>query len=263
MKKKTTRANQPTYQAPAVQRAFLVLRTLADSDRPLKLSEISERLGCSKSTTHGLVHALVRENAISKEANGRGYFMGPVMADLAFSGWNYFQINQLAKPIINSVRDQIRETVFLGAWLGNRVLITLTAESADALKISASPGTTIPLFAGAVGKVFMALKKDEMVKNLMQEHGLPHYTPRSITEPVTYLSEIELVRNQGYALDDEEYLTGVRAIAVPLQNHKGPSMAMWVVGMTASMDNDKITRIVEIAKQAAKTLGNTLENNQY
>jgi DNA-binding IclR family transcriptional regulator len=260
MSKKTTRTNQPAYQAPAVQRAFHVLRTLADSDRPLKLSEISQRLGCSKSTTHGLVHALLRENAISKEVNGRGYFMGPAITDLAFSGWNYFRINQLAKPIINSVRDQSHETVFLGAWLGNRVLIMLTSESGEALKISATPGTTIPLFAGAVGKVFMGLKDDDLVTSLIQKQGLPHYTPRSITDPATYLSEIELVRQQGYALDDEEYLTGVRAIAVALQNNLGPPMAVWVVGMTSNINDNNIKQIVTITMEAAESLRSTIEN---
>lgn len=260
MTKKTTSNNQPGYQAPAVERAFNVLKTLADSDRPLRLSEISDRLGCSKSTTHGLIHALVRENAISQEANGKGYLIGPAVIELAFSGWNYFRINQLAKPIIDAIRDQVQETVFLGAWLGNRVLITLTAESSETLKISANPGTTIPLFAGAVGKVFMALKNDDRVKNLIQEYGLPHDTPRSITDPATYLSEIDQVRKRGYALDNEEYLTGVRAIAVALNNQKGPSMAVWVVGMTGSMDNDKIIQIVNTTQQAANSLRTTLEN---
>ena len=259
MRKKTVPANQPTYQAPAVARAFTILRTLAASDRPMRLSEISAGLGCSQSTTHGLVHALVRENAVCKSANGRGYLLGSAIVDLAFSEWNYFKINQLARPIVDSVRDRIGETVFLGAWLGNRVLITLTAESAEALKISASPGTTIPLFAGAVGKVFMALKKDDMVKNLIREQGLPRYTPRSISDPAAYLSGIEQTRKQGYALDDEEYITGVRAIAVALQNHTGPSMAVWVVGMTGSLEEDKIIRAVAITKQAADILKETVE----
>ena len=260
MTEKKSSRNHPGYQAPAVERAFNILRTLADSERPLRLSEISERLGCSKSTTHGLVHALARENAVTRSASGRGYLLGPALVDLAFSSWNYFKINRLAKPILESVRDQAGETVFLGAWLGNRVLITLTAESSEALKISADPGTTIPLFAGAVGKVFMAFKNDEIVKNLIEEQGLPHYTPRSITDPTTYISEIGRVRQQGYALDDEEYLTGVRAVAVALQNQQGPSMAMWVVGMTGNLDHSKITRIVEVTKKAATILKKTVES---
>jgi DNA-binding IclR family transcriptional regulator len=149
----------------------------------------------------------------------------------------------------------------LGAWLGNRVLITLTAESAEALKISANPGTTIPLFAGAVGKVFMALEKDDKVNSLLQDQGLPHFTPKSITDLSNYLSEIQSVRRQGYALDNEEYLTGVRAIAVALKNLKGPSMAIWVVGMVGSMNNAKIKLIVDITKQAANTLKKTVEGD--
>ena len=77
----------------------------------MRLSEISERLGCSKSTTHGLVHALVREKALRKLDNGSGYFIGSALADLAFSDWNYFRINRAARPIINALRDASGETV--------------------------------------------------------------------------------------------------------------------------------------------------------
>ena len=245
---------QSKYKAPAVHRAFTLLRILVESDRPLRLSEISKRLGCSKSTTHGLIHALVRENALRKETNGPGYFIGPALADLVFSDWNYFKINQTAKPIIDSLRDATGETVFLGAKLGNRVLIVLTAESSKALKISANPGTTIPLFAGAVGKVFMALKNDSQAGSLLRMHGLPEYTPNSITDMEAYLMEIRKVRNQGYAVDIEEYITGVCAVAVALENHRGPAMAIWVVGMNGNMASGKITQLVDQTSHAAASL---------
>jgi DNA-binding IclR family transcriptional regulator len=260
MKKKTT-VTKPAYQAPAVHKAFTLLRILADSDRPLRLSEISERLGCSKSTTHGLVHALARENALRKETKGNGYFVGPALADLVFSDWNYFKINRVAKSIIDSVRDATGETVFLGAKLGNRVLIMLTAESSEALKISANPGTTIPLLAGAVGKVFMALKSDRQVSSLLQAHGLPNYTPNSIADVENYLLEIGKVRNQGYAIDMEEYILGVCAVAVALRNQRGPSMAVWVVGMNGNMASDKIRQVVDLTSHAAESLGVTVEGN--
>jgi DNA-binding IclR family transcriptional regulator len=251
--------NQSAYKAPAVHRAFSLLRILADSDHPLRLSEISERLGCSKSTTHGLVHALARENALRKESKGPRYYIGPSLADLVFSDWNYFKINQAAKPIIDSIWDATNETVFLGARLGNRVLIMLTAESSNALKISADPGTTIPLFAGAVGKVFMALKSDDQVSDLLHVHGLPKYTPNTITNKEDYLSEIKKVRRLGYALDIEEYITGVCAVAVALGNYRGPSMAVWVVGMNGNMASDKIQQVVDFTSQAAASLNAAVE----
>lgn len=259
MEETPTDTTQSKYKAPAVHRAFTLLRILADSDRPLRLSEVSKRLGCSKSTTHGLIHALTRENALRKETNGSGYFVGPALADLVFSDWNYFKINQTAKPIIDSVRDATGETVFLGARLGHRVLIVLTAESSNALKISANPGTTIPFLAGAVGKVFMALMRDSQIRDLLRLHDLPKYTSNSITDVENYLLEIRKVRKQGYALDIEEYITGVRAVAVALQNHRGPSMAVWVVGMNGNMASDKLKRVVALTSRAAESLSAAVE----
>ena len=254
-----TDTTQSSYKAPAVHRAFKLLRILTDSDRPLRLSEISERLGCSKSTTHGLVHALVREKALRKLDNGSGYFIGSTLADLVFTDWNYFRINQAARPIIKALRDASQETVFLGAELGKRVLIMLASESGEAIKISARPGTTIPLFAGAVGKVFMACRDEDKVRQLLEGQDLPQYTKNSITNIQTYMTEIATVRQQGYAIDDEEYIKGVRALAVALQNKRGPSMAVWVVGMASSMTFDRIHRIIDLTFKAADSLRAALE----
>ena len=247
------------YKAPAVHRAFKLLRILAQAGSPLRLSDISKQLGCSKSTTHGLVHALLKESVLKKEKGGRGYVFGPAMAELALSGWNYFKIIQQARPVIDALRDETGETVFLGAELGDRVLIMLTAESGKALKISASPGTTIPLMAGAVGKVFMAHKSVDTLRRQLAAQGLPHYTKRSIVDANDYLKEITHVREQGYALDDEEYITGVRAVAVALDNQCGPSMAVWVVGMSGSMVSANMGAIVDHTAKAAVILRAAIE----
>lgn len=260
MDENLTTTPSSAYKAPAVHRAFNLLRILAHSGSPLRLSEISKQLGCSKSTTHGLVHALVREGALRKLDNGGGYYIGTTLADLVFSDWNYFKINQAARPIINALRDASEETVFLGAELGNRVLIMLTSESGEAIKISARPGTTIPLFAGAVGKVFMACREEDKVRQLLKISGMPKYTKKTIASVQAYLSEIAKVRHQGYAIDDEEYIKGVRALAVALQNQRGPSMAVWVVGMASSMALNKIERIIKHTRKAADSLRAAVED---
>ncbi len=138
--------------------------------------------------------------------------------------------------------------------------IMMTAESEEPLKISANPGTTIPLLAGAVGKVFMALKDSDQLKKYLHEYGLPEYTPNSITDEEAYHAEIEQVRKQGYAVDDEEYITGIRAVTVALQNQRGPSMAVWVVGMTGTMESKKITRVIDVTTCAAESLRAAVED---
>jgi DNA-binding IclR family transcriptional regulator len=254
MSTKVQNNNSAGYQAPAVHKAFQLLRTVAESKELLGLTELALRLGYSKSTTHGLVHALIREGALVQDPDGRKLFIGSAVANLAFASWNYLKLTDAAQPIINRVRDQIKETVFLGALINRRIMIIAAAEADEPLKISASAGTSMPIFSGAVGKVFLAKEPTEKVMALIGERGLPRYTSRSIVDEKAYLNELDLVRDRGYALDDEEYLSGVRAVAVALNNLIGPPMAAWVVGLTSTMGLQKIPKAVDVTIASAIAL---------
>jgi DNA-binding IclR family transcriptional regulator len=261
MATKKSTSNPSGYQAPAVHKAFQLLRMLSESQRHLGLTELANQLGYSKSSTHGLVHALLREGVLVQEFNGRKLFIGPTIMDLAFSTWNPLKMTEYGQPTINDIRNRIRETVFLGVLLRKRVLIMATAEADEPLKISASPGTSIPVFAGAAAKIFMAGKSDEEITSLIGEKGLPRYTSRSITSEKEYLAEIERVRSQGYAIDDEEYLAGIRAIAVPLKNRMGPPVAVWVVGLSSTMGLKKMQQAIEIATGSVEQLRSLLDDH--
>jgi DNA-binding IclR family transcriptional regulator len=254
-------AKQPGYNAPAVHKAFQLLRIVAASHEPLGLTELARQLGYSKSTTHGLVHALLREGALAREQKGRRFFLGPVVSDLTFTSWNYLKVNELTQPVVDAIRDAVGETVFFGVLINKRVIILTIAEAAVPLKISGSTGTSISLFAGAVGKVFLADAKTDVVKQLLKNNKLPRYTPRSIWKEGDYLEELSKVRKAGYALDNEEYLTGLKAVAVALHNQKGPPMAVWVVGLSSAMNTDKLDRAIECLVSMADMLRRTLDEN--
>lgn len=260
MGKTTSPDKLPGYQAPAVHKAFHVLRKVAESRQHLGLTDLALQLGYSKSTTHGLVHALLREGALAQGPDGRKLYLGPTIADLAFSNWNYLKMVESVQPIIDTLRDQIRETLVVGAFICNGILILAAAESGEPLKISASPGTMLPLFAGAAGKVFLASRPTEAVKRLIREKGLPHHTARSIVDETEYLLELERVRSKGHAVDDEEYLIGVKAAAVALKNIKGPPMAVWAVGLSSSMDAEKIQGAIDRMAVVKETLRKTMDN---
>ena len=150
-----------------------------------------------------------------------------------------------AQPYLDRLRDHIGETVFLGVLSRTRGIIMATAESTKPLKISSPPGVSIPLMAGAVGKVFLARLSNQDALALIEDKGLPTFTPRSIVDPDAYLEELSRVRQQGYAVDDEEYLPGVKAVAAGLGNHRGLPLAVWVVGFAGAMDDAVMPRIIE------------------
>jgi DNA-binding IclR family transcriptional regulator len=238
------------YQAPALQKAFNLLRKVAETKDPLSLTDLSRQLGYSKSTTHGLVHALLREGALVQGPDGHKLYIGPTLVDLVFSSWNYLRMVKTVQPTLETLRDQISETVVLGALICNRILIIAAAESKDPLKISASPGTILPLFTGATGKVLLSDKTPENIRELIRKEGLPQHTSRSVTEEEMYLAQLEEARKKGYSVDYEEYLSGVRAVAVAIKNLQGPPMAIWVVGLSSNLG----TPVIEKAIQTMTTM---------
>jgi DNA-binding IclR family transcriptional regulator len=244
------------YRAPAVQKAFEILRIVAESREELSLSDLAKSLGFSKSSTHGLVQALLKVGALDQNPQRKKFFL----VELAFRSWNYLRVAEHAQPILDELRDQTAETVFLGAVSRYRGLIMATAETTKPLKISSPPGTTIPLLAGAVGKVFLAEQDDDQARILIKQRGLRQFTEHTIINENQYIAELAKVRRQGYALDNEEYLPGVRAVAVALGNHRGLPLAIWVVGFADSINDDVLPKIIQDTLNTANKLRIVLEN---
>ena len=251
-------SSESGYQAPAVQKAFDLLKLVAESRTDLGLSEMADQLGYSKSTTHGLIRALLAAGALVRSPVEKKFFLGPTIVELAFRSWNYFRVIEQAQPHLDALRDRIAETVFLGVLSHTRGIIVATAESTKPFKISSPPGVSIPLLAGAVGKIFLARLSHEEALTIINERGLPRFTPRSIADPAAYLAELKQVRQRGYAIDDEEYLPGVKAVAVGLGNHRGLPLALWVVGLAGAMGENAMTRIASESMDSARALQSAL-----
>jgi DNA-binding IclR family transcriptional regulator len=248
-----------TYQTPAVQKAFELLKRVAESQSEISLSDLARQLGFSKGTTHGMIQALLQAGALEQGPNRKGFFLGPAVVELAFRSWNYFRVSEHAQPILDALRDRIGETVFLGVLSRSRGLIMATAEAAKPLKISSPPGTSIPLLAGAVGKVFLAQQRDGEALKIIREHGLPQFTQRSIVNTEDYLAGLAQVRRQRYAVDEEEYLPGVKAVAVAVGNQRGLPLAIWVVGFADAMGKNAVPEIVAETGRAAVRLRESLD----
>jgi len=88
----------------------------------------------------------------------------------------------------------------------------------------------------------------------IRDEKLPRYTDRSITDPDQFLEEVIAAREKGYATDDEEYISGVRAIAAPINGEKGRLAAIWVVGFKASLNENKMKILEEAIKEAVEAI---------
>ena len=242
------------YSAPAVERAFRLLDVVAGASNAPRLSELARDLGFSKSTTHGLVHALIAAGALDQDPASKRLLLGPSIVELALKNRDYLLLGEQAQPVLDGLRDRIDETVFFGVMNRTRTLIMAGAEAGKSMKISALPGTAIPLLAGAVGKVFLAQMDEDAARQMIRRLTLPRFTPASVVDEDRYMAQVDGVRRSGVAVDRGEYLSGVNAVAVSLGTRRGIPTAMWAVGFAESMGAEKIRRVIEEATKAASAL---------
>ena len=155
--------------------------------------------------------------------------------------------------------EKTQTSVFLGILNWDHVTILDIVESNQDLKITAPIGTSIPMMAGAVGKVFLASMDQEQARKIIESNGLPRFTDNSIVDTAQYFKELKKVSAQGFAVDDEEYILGVRAVAAPLMGLGQLRSAIWIVGFKASLDENKMKTLTGETHQAAQEISRRIQ----
>lgn len=237
------------YSAPSVKKAFKILHALADSSVRLGVSELGKQLKIGKSTVHGITSALEEIGVLVRDPIDKKYSVGYKLMELGRKTYGKIELREIARIPMERLMEKVGETVFLGVMNGDHITILDVVESNNEMKITSPPGTRLPLLAGATGKVFLSQLEEKKAREIVQKVGLVRYTSKSVMDPKKFLSEVEETKRRGYAIDDEAYLVGVRAIAAPIQVASIPPAAIWVVGFTSSLNDQKMERvIIEIQK---------------
>ncbi len=242
------------YQAPSVMKAFLMLRLISKAEGGLGISQLAGRLDMSKGTVHGIISALLETGAIIRDPFSKKYSLGPTLFELGKSAYSELDLRDIARPVMKRLMQETETSVFVGIPNGNRVSILDVVESDHNLKITAPRGTTIPILAGAIGKVFLASMEPAQAAKIIRKKGIPRFTDHSITDPNAYILEVQKTKEQGYGIDDEEYIAGVRAAAAPIQGKRGTLYAIWGVGFKSALDNHKMVALTEGIRAAAREI---------
>jgi DNA-binding IclR family transcriptional regulator len=246
------------YFAPSVKKAFQILQMIADSPLGLGVSELSKRLNMGKSTVHGITMGLEALGVLVRDPIQKKFNLGYTLLELNRKAYARIELRDVARGPMERLMGLVGETVFLGIMNGDHVTILDVVDSHNEMKITSPPGTRLPLLAGATGKVFLAQFEEKKAKEIIQKMGLARFTPKSIFDLKKFLREAEETKKRGYAIDDEEYMLGVRAIAAPIQTGSPPLAAIWVVGFTSSLDDQKMKTVIHEIQEAAREINQSL-----
>jgi IclR family transcriptional regulator, KDG regulon repressor len=248
------------YFAPSVKKAFEILRMISGSRDGLGISELARGLQIAKSTVHGMTSALEESGAVVRDPVSKRYTLGFTLFELGRAAYSQLDLKSLARPVMESLMEKTGASIFLGTMNGEHVTILDVVESNSELKITSPVGTTLPLLAGAVGKVLLSGMEEEQAVRLIRRRGLNAYTPNTVVDLDKYMGEIRIVRKRGYATDDEEYIPGVRAAAALVWEES--HLVLWAVGFKASLDGEKMRGLVTETRKAAEAINRRIRGSR-
>ncbi|GIU81800.1 MAG: IclR family transcriptional regulator [Acidobacteria bacterium] len=244
----------------AVARALSMLELIAESRNGLTNSDLSRRLKIPKSSASYILRELERRNYVHRDKNGK-YRLGLKLMSLTSSAAVHLDIREIAKPVLEEFLEKSRLPEAHLAVLdnGRAVYIEKVEDESCFIKMDIWVGHRLPVHTTAIGKALVAFLPKEEVLKILQIHGMEKRTKNTITSPQKFLLELEKVRKQGFAVDDEENSEGVRCVASPIFDSSGRVVAAFgTSSVTFYIDDAKLPRIAELVKKSAAKISKML-----
>jgi DNA-binding IclR family transcriptional regulator len=242
-----------------VKKALAILDTFTQDIPSQGVTEIAKKLGLPKSTTFSLLSALREEGYILYDADTRKYSLGFKPLDLAGRIQYRRDLKNLSFPVLQELSKSIGEDIGLNILIeGKRVCIALV-ESRYFVRHLVPLGKALPLHCSAAGKVLMAYHSRHEIEEMVSRHGLPRFTPNTITQKERLMAELAGIRERGYGESREEFGKEAAALAFPILNRKGEIVASLSIQSTVNRLTDKTRpKFLKVGSRASEKISRLL-----
>jgi DNA-binding IclR family transcriptional regulator len=245
----------PAYRVQVIDRALSVLEVLADERRPLSLVKLSKSLGLPKSTTMRLLMVLEGHRFVQKSAESGLYRLGLKLFELGSKAIAQFDLTERARPCLERLVSRTGETAYLSVLDGGEELVLERVECSRAVRVPTSVGRRHPAHSTAVGKVLLAFTPESKLTAVLGKGRLQAYTRKTITSVARLREELQRVREQRFALDDEETEDGLRCIAAAVREHSGQvHAALGVLGPAYRIPDGSVAMLAATVISEAEML---------
>jgi DNA-binding IclR family transcriptional regulator len=206
-----------------VVHTIAVMNAFSTKEPLLGVNEIARRVGLHKSSVSRILGALEHARFVERDTLTNRFRLGSGLISLAGRLLASLSVIDVARPFLNELAHATGETTNLSIWNNGEVLIIDQVIGPAPIKHITTPGNS-PVHCTAAGKILLAYATPENAKKILSRR-LPQLTPNTITDPKSLTLEIDQVRRQGYAINDEELMPDVAAIAAPVRDHRGQTIA--------------------------------------
>lgn len=244
-----------TIAAPvrAIDRAFQVLLEISSSDDGLTAAELSQRTDLPLSTVYRVVDSLMVRGFVIEGFSAGRYAVGPTAQEVGSSYRGQEYLIDVATPVMEKLAAEAGETVNLAMIRAGSAVYVHQVDSPDKLmRMFMEHGVALPIHSSGVGKVLLAWADPDQSQRLRSGLNFHAFTPRTITNERQLDFSLEQIREQGYALDDEEREAGVRCVAVPVfRRGERVIAALSISGPTSRIATNRISQLVSQLKEGA------------
>jgi DNA-binding IclR family transcriptional regulator len=250
-----TRPSALVSRPSSIEKAIDILFCFDPQHVQLRLTDISQRLGLHKSTTHRLLSLLKKKRLIMADATSQLYSLGPGVVELAGIILRQQDLRTVCYPYLERLRQATNETVSLYIRMGDRRVCIEELESGQEIKYSQTVGLAAPVHVGAPGKALLAFLPPGELEALLATLPLTALTPNTLTDREQLLAELATVRQRGYAVSVGERSPWASAAAAPIRDWSArPIAAISALGPSHRLSSEVLPALGEQVQQVALDL---------
>ncbi len=247
-------AAPPERTGSSAERSLRLLALVAGAERPLVLADVAQHLGLPKATAHRLCTQLLESGHLVRDVEARSFSAGPALRNLAFDTLNHGLTRGLRHAVLEELVGEVGETCNFTTLDGTGVLYLDRVEAPWPWRLTLDVGTHVPLHCTASGKLFLAHLPAAQREQIINELPKPRLTAHTLTTARALRTECSTIAEQGYALDREEFIAGLVALAVPVRSADGTVRAAVAVHAPSARLSvaDALLRLPALKRAAAR-----------
>ena len=239
----------------------LEILELLNRETELGISQMADQLQWDKSTVHRLTATLKAKGYVRQNKINQKYANSMKLFEMGSGVVERLGIRRQCQPYLEELARKTAETVNLALPDGKEIIYVDKIESRATIKVDLSIGRRLPMYCTGLGKAILAWLGEDEVTALLAEEIFVAHTPNTITSLQALKKELLLIQKQGYSLDNEEYVPGLKCIASPIFNHLGKPIAAISIAIPEYRYREKdadigyAAKVMEISSQISREMG--------
>lgn len=245
------------YSVPNLVKACEILKVLSSKADGISANELEELVQVPRTSAFRILKTLCAEGMAEKR--GKLFFSGPGLVQIGLNSLRSMEIRSLSIPFLRELAIRTDFTAHLAVSNGGQSLILEVHDSPNPVRVASRPGTIVPFYSSSTGKVFLAFRYERELEDYFAQHSCEKLTPNTIVTLEEMRQEVDRIKRDGFAVDNQEFHDDVHCLAAPVRDSTSEVVAaIGVTGPTVQFTSQKQTDVSVLVKKAAEELSRVI-----